>query len=151
MGKEKIYLDTSVVSAYYDKRVKERQRETVKFWKEILSQYHACVSDITIQEIINTPDDALRKRLQNLIEGVQILKVNRKINVLANNYIEEGIFANKYIYDAMHVAVASFYEVPYLLSWNFRHLVKVKTRKLVSSVNILKGFREIEIILPTEL
>lgn len=34
MKKESIYLDTSVPSAMYDERVKERQETTVKFWKD---------------------------------------------------------------------------------------------------------------------
>jgi hypothetical protein len=53
--------------------------------------------------------------------------------------------------DARHVAIATFYEIAYLVSWNFEHLVKVKTRRMVNSINILEGFREIEIVSPQEL
>jgi hypothetical protein len=37
------------------------------------------------------------------------------------------------------------------VSWNFNHLVKAKTRKLLNSVNILEGFNPVEIISPPEL
>lgn len=53
--------------------------------------------------------------------------------------------------DALHVAIASFNEINYLISWNFEHIVKVKTRKLVNFVNVINGYREIEIISPQEL
>lgn len=53
--------------------------------------------------------------------------------------------------DSLHTAVATYYEIPYLVSWNFEHMVKVKTRKLVNSVNILQGYKEIEIVSPQEL
>jgi predicted nucleic acid-binding protein len=33
MKKESLYLDTSVLSAYYDERAKERMEATIKFWK----------------------------------------------------------------------------------------------------------------------
>ncbi len=32
MNKEKVYLDTTVPSVYYDTRTPERQRLTVQFW-----------------------------------------------------------------------------------------------------------------------
>jgi len=42
MKKELLYLDTSVVSAYYDRRAKERQEITTKFWKRGVTQV-SCV------------------------------------------------------------------------------------------------------------
>jgi hypothetical protein len=45
----------------------------------------------------------------------------------------------------------STHEISYVVSWNFEHLVKVKTRKSVNLVNILEGFKEIEIVSPQEL
>ena len=151
MKKENLYLDTSVPSAYYDERTKERQEATIKFWKNVLPNYQVYVSVITIEELDNTKDDTLRMKLKKLIRDFESLKINNTIEDLAKAYIDNNIFSEKYIDDARHVAIASFYEVNYLISWNFEHLVKVKTRKLVNSVNILKGFGEIEIISPQEL
>ena len=83
----------------------------------------------------------MRKRLRRLTKGFKILKGNNKIRDLANVYIERGVFPERYMDDALHVAIATFYEISYLVSWNFEHLVKVKTRKWVNSVNTLQGFR----------
>ena len=85
------------------------------------------------------------------IKGFKVLRTNKKIKDLANAYVERGVFPEKYIDDALHVAVASFYDISYVVSWNFEHLVKVKTRKSVNLVNILEGYREIEIVSPQEL
>lgn len=149
--KESLYLDTSVVSAYYDRRAQERREATVKFWKEILPKYQVCISEATVEEIDVTKDPALKDKLERLIKNFKVLKVNTYIKDLAKAYVEEGIFPERYIDDAIHVACAAFYVIPYLISWNFEHLVKVKTRKMVNSVNILKGFMEMEIISPQEL
>ena len=151
MDKEKLDLDTSVISAYYDRRVKERQKETVKFWKDILLGYEIYISEITIKEIANTKQISLRGKLTKLINGFKVLKLNKSIRSLADSYVEKEIFSKAQHADAFHVAAASFHGIFYLASWNFGHLVKVKTRKMVSLVNVLKGFREIEIIMPTEL
>jgi len=151
LKKESLYLDTSVPSAYFDKRTEERQSATIKFWETVLPDYQVYISEITIGELDNTKDEDLRTRLKYLVKNFEILKTNEDIKTLAKAYVDNNIFSEKYIDDALHVAIASFYEITYLLSWNFEHLVKVKKRKQVNSVNILKGFGEIEIISPQEL
>jgi predicted nucleic acid-binding protein len=151
MKKETLYLDTSVPSAYYDKRAKERQEATIKFWKEVLPNYQCYISEITVEELKDTKDEVLRRELKKLIKGFKVLKTNEEIRALARAYIEKGIFSEKYIDDAHHVAIASYYEISYFVSWNYEHLVKVKTKKVVNLVNILEGFKEIEIVSPLEL
>ncbi len=109
------------------------------------------VSEITVKELENTKNETSRRKFRKLIKNFKVLKTNKKIRDLANAYIDKGVFPEKYIDDALHVAIASFYEVSYVVSWNFEHLVKVKTRKSVNLVNILEGFRDIEIVSPQEL
>ncbi|MBU1262124.1 PIN domain-containing protein [bacterium] len=151
MRKETLYLDTSVPSAYYDERAKERMEATIKFWKETLPYYKVYVSEITVEELDDTKDESLRRKFRELIQDFKVLKIKKSIRDLARAYIKEEIFPEKYVDDAIHVAIASFYEISYLVSWNYEHLVKVKTRKIVNSVNILDGFKEIEIVSPLEL
>jgi predicted nucleic acid-binding protein len=151
MERESLYLDTSVPSAYYDKRAKERMEATIKFWQEVLPHYKIYVSEITVKEFEDTKDEGLRRKFRELIKGFKVLKEKKAIKNLARAYIEKEIIPEKYIDDALHVAVASYYEISYLVSWNYEHLVKVKTRRLVNSVNILEGFKEIEIVSPLEL
>lgn len=151
MKKETLYLDTSVISAYYDKRTKDRQEATVRFWKEILPNYQVYISEITIEELGDTKNEILRRNLNKLIQHLKVLKINPKIRDLAKTYIERNVFSERYMDDALHVAVASFYEISYLVSWNFEHLVKVRTKRLVKLVNTLEGFREVEIVSPPEL
>lgn len=151
MKKETLYFDTSVLSGFYDERAKERQDATITFWENVLPNYKAYISEITVKELEDTKDETLRRKFKGLIKSFKVLKANKKIRDLANAYIERGVFPEKYVDDALHVAVASFYGISYVVSWNFEHLVKVKTRKSVNLVNILEGYREIEIVSPQEL
>ena len=151
MKRESLYLDTSVPIAYYDVRAKERSDATIRFWRDVLPDYKVYISEFTVRELDNTKDKTLKRKLRKLVKNYRELKSNNKIRNLANTYIERGIFPEKYLDDALHVAIATYYEICYLVSWNFEHLVKVRTRKLVNSVNILEGFKEIEIVSPGEL
>ena len=60
--KLRVYLDTSVFSAYYDDRLIERKAETEQFWKK-LNQFEVSTSEIAKEELAETPDDDLRKKI----------------------------------------------------------------------------------------
>ncbi|MBU1627664.1 PIN domain-containing protein [bacterium] len=121
-------LDTSVPSAFYDENAKERQEATKDFWKLTIPNYCVYISEITLEELNETKDDILKTKLLELVCSFEILKINSQISDLSKLYLKEGVFSKKYSDDALHVATATFYEINYLISWNFQHLVKVKTR-----------------------
>jgi predicted nucleic acid-binding protein len=148
---DSIYLDTSVPSAYHDDRARERRDATRIFWNTVLPKYRAFVSPVTIEELNRTTDPVLRKTMLDLVEPFSVLNMNESIHKLADSYIENNVIPAKYLSDALHAACASFHGINYLVSWNFDHLVKARTRKLLGSVNVLEGFQPIEIISPQEL
>lgn len=53
--------------------------------------------------------------------------------------------------DALHLAIASVHGLDYLVSWNFKHIVNVRTRRLVNAVNVNNDLRPLEIVAPLEL
>ena len=145
----KIYLDTSVISALFDKRTPERLAQTEQAWK-LLPDYMVCISNVVIEELSNAKDD-YKERFLKTIEGFTILEVTDDVYELANEYVARGIFPEKYIDDAVHVAVATLNNIGILLSWNFTHLVKIKTRRMIALVNSEKNYISVEIISPPEL
>lgn len=150
MNKSKrIYIDTSVISAMFDERTPERMSLTKKMWKDI-DEYKVYISNIVIDELKAAPDEK-RNKFMNVISDFDKLEVTDEVKELADEYIKEEIFPKKYYDDALHVAIATVNDIGYLLSWNFKHLVKVKTRKLVSLVNTKYDYSSIEIIVPPEL
>lgn len=42
-------------------------------------------------------------------------------------------------------------EMDFLLSWNFKHIVRRRAKDTVKMVNSLNGLRQIEIMTPAEL
>lgn len=151
MFKQSIYLDTTVPSAYYDARTPERQGQTRAFWQDVLPRFDACVSGLVVLEMNATPDVTKRAQLTALVSKMDVLAFNEDALRLAQEYVERGIFPEKYESDAQHVAVAVTHGIGYLCSWNFTHLVKVHTRREVNLVNSLQGYGPIEIVAPPEL
>jgi hypothetical protein len=122
---------------------------TKQFWGEI-DEYNVFISELVIDEIKGAPqplqDDMLRK-----VENFTILPITDNVQKMANVYTENGIFPQKYSDDALHTALASVNQITVLLSWNFTHLVKLKTRRMVALMNTIHNYNPIEIITPPEL
>ena len=53
--------------------------------------------------------------------------------------------------DAYHIAIAVTSTADILVSWNFRHIVRRKTRDIVNMINTAVGYPHMEIVSPGEL
>ncbi len=107
--------------------------------------------DIVFEELNAVTDDGLRNKLIELTNDFDTLKIDTEVEALTDQYIKKGIFPEKYRDDALHLAVATVNGIDILLSWNFEHLVKRKTRLEANLANSLNGYKSIDIIVPPEL
>lgn len=149
--KLKIYLDTSVPNAYFDEKNVVRKEVTRNFWGK-LTGYEVFISDVVIKEIDDIKDEEKRKALRGLIGGCNTLtSYNEEVRNLAKEYIVRGVIPLKYIEDAIHVAIASVNSLDVLVSWNFEHIVKLKTKREVNAINVVLGYNQIEIVEPSML
>lgn len=151
MKKESLYLDTSVPSAYYDERDKAIQKETIYFFDKKLERYEAYISEVTMAELRRTKAPSRKRQLLTLVEGITILSKTEAAEELADLYVKKRIIPLRYRVDAIHIAIATLKGIDILISWNFDHMVKHKTRRMVAEVNSLRGYEPIDIISPQEL
>jgi len=150
MKKLAIYLDTSVFSAYLDERTPSRMDLTQDFWKSI-DDYDKYISNVVLEELDAITDNILKEKVLKLTEGFEILHMNDEVKNVAHEYLKVGIIPEKEINDALHLAFVTVNQVDILLSWNFKHLVKRKTRILVNLVNCQMGYKHIDLLAPPEL
>ena len=137
---QRLYLDTTVPSAYIDARAPDRQRLTEEFWLERLPTYEPLISALVIAEIRDTPDADKRLRLEALVQSFTVLPVTAEAEDLANEYVDRGVVRAKFRDDALHVALAVTEQIPLLASWNFKHLVKLQVRRQINLINAILGF-----------
>lgn len=148
--KLRVYLDTSVFSAYYDDRLIDRKAETEQFWRR-LSQFEISTSELAKQELFQTVNAALRTKLQKLLEQVKVFPVTQEMLALAQSYLDAGVFTPVMFNDVLHVAASMLTRQDVLLSWNFKHLVNRRRRAMINQLNISKGLPTIEIVAPPEI
>jgi len=58
----------------------------------------------------------------------KFVNISTEVENLTQVYINEGLIPEKYENDALLIALTSVYSLDILVSWNFKHLVKKKTR-----------------------
>jgi len=146
----KIYLDTSVFSALFDTRNPERQELTKEFFSKI-KDYEVYISDLTRIEIDKTPDDELRNKMRKVITDIKVVPSNETVQQLTEEYIRYDAISENYTEDAYHIAAAVVNNLDIVVSWNFRHIVRRKTKDIVVMVNTKNDFKHIEIMTPAEL
>jgi len=148
--KIKVYLDTSVISALFDEKNPQRQFLTQLFFKSVES-LDVYISEVVLAEIDDTRDTRLREKLKKTAISFKVLPINQESSILADEYVRQGAMPSDYPEDALHISIATVNSLNYLLSWNFEHIVKVKTRKIVNMINDSLGYPDLEIITPAEL
>ena len=82
--------------------------------------------------------------------SVKILFSSGEAERLADIYVAEKIIPAKYATDALHIAIATVNKLDFIVSYNFQHIVKIKTIALTGIVNLREGYNQIGIFSPTE-
>ena len=109
------------------------------------------MSDIIVSELINAPQavkDILLSIPQRVIE---VVKITAEVLQLRNAYINEGVVTSKSINDATHVAAATIARAAAIISWNFKHIVRLDKMKGYNQINLLNGYGILTIISPLEV
>ena len=151
MRKLKIYLDTSVISHLFAPDAPDKQADTLQLWEDIKNGlYEVIMSDVTLTEINNCKEPKYSILLDYLSEiEYELFPVTNEAENLAGEIIKQGILTQKSYDDCLHISIAVINNCDIILSWNFKHMVNVKTINGVRAVNILNGYKSIDIYSPT--
>jgi predicted nucleic acid-binding protein len=137
--KSSLYLETSVVGAYLDNGEPFRRDLTIRWWEHEMGDYRAVISPLVTRELERIPEPH-RSSYLNLISPLEQVELTEEASILADGYISRGIFNRKYIADALHVAIASYHKIDYLVTWNFGHLANVRRQARIRLFNTAAGF-----------
>src|SRR6185295_1220354 len=105
-------------------------------------------SSILVERELERMAEPHRSGYLNLVRPLEQLELTDEVAILAEGYIDRGIFHRKYIADAIHVAIASFHKVDYIVTWNFGHLANVRKQARIRLFNTAAGFFAPLIITP---
>ena len=79
------------------------------------------------------------------------LPITPEVNDLAQEIIRRGILTAKSLDDCTHIAVAILNNCDIIVSWNFKHIVNIKTIHGVREITVSSFYKSIDIYPPTSL
>lgn len=150
MRKLKLYLDTSVISHLDAPDTPEKMAETLAFWDILKTgKYDVVISNVVIDEIERCQEPK-RTFMNSKVAEIDplVLEQDEEAESLADEYIDRSVLSQKNFNDCLHIALSVIHNCDYLISWNFRDLVNVRTIEGVKIVNAINNYQEIMIVPP---
>jgi formylmethanofuran dehydrogenase subunit B len=149
MKKMRIYADTSVFGGCFDE---EFQVESQKLFDAVRSgTFILVVSDAVLAELQGAP-----QKVREIVSGldparVEFVAITTEMENLRDAYLKAGVVGPDSREDAEHIAIAVVSGVDLVASWNFKHIVHYDKIAGYNAVNLLNGYRPLQIFSPKEI
>ena len=137
--KPTVYIETSIISYLTAKPSRDlivagHQQITVEWWENVRSKVECFVSPFVLQEAARGDEEFAQRRLA-AIAGFPVLAENNEIRDLARKYFAVINLPEQAKIDAFHLAVAAWYRIDYVLSWNCKHIASGRVQKVLGETN----------------
>ncbi len=147
--KPTVYIETTIPSYYCDERSElagdiARTRE---WWDQERGAYECFVSPVVFDEL-SAGGYPTREACIALVEGLASLGVEEDVLEIASAYQARGLMPRQPAADAIHLALASYYRIEYLLTWNCRHLANVNKARHLQALNLQLGLGSPQLVTP---
>ncbi|MGQ0736355.1 MAG: hypothetical protein ACT4QD_22210, partial [Acidobacteriota bacterium] len=145
----RIYVDTSVLGGCFDAEFAPWSNGLIGDFRS--GRLLPVLSDVTAAEVIQAPESVRDLHREMLILAKPILTMTPEVLDLVAAYDARRILAAKYVADMRHIALATIATVDALVSWNFRHIVRLEKIRLFNTVNVELGYQPLTILSPREV
>ena len=149
MKKLRIYIDTSVIGGCFDPEFKIWSEALIEDFKQC--RYVPVLSEVTAAEIEPAPSDVKRLHQELLALPAEEVGVTDDAISLVESYLTHSVLGHRFYNDMLHIAIATIVEVDVLVSWNFKHIVRLDKIRLFNAVNLEHGYKTLSIYSPREV
>lgn len=154
MTKPLAYIETTVPNFYYDFRpdpeIVARRGWTREWWASAHQHYQSVTSQEVLTELSAGASLWVPLRLE-LLKGIPLIPLAPALADIVKTYQRHKLMPTRPGGDAVHLALASFYECDFIVTWNCRHLANPRKFAHIRHINRLLGLSVPEIVTPEEL
>jgi hypothetical protein len=150
----RVYLETSFFSACVTDRTDIESlywKQESLGWLQTQSRKHSLFVSGEVLAELGHPSYLLRRDALAFLAGIPVLEVTSEVLGLAHVLIREKVMPGPLEGDAVHVAVATYHRMDYLLTWNVKHLANPNKRMHLSKICLRVGLAPPEIVTPTNV
>ena len=148
----KVYLETTVFNRFLEED-RDYNVETRQLFEKIKQNEIDAYSSAYVIEELDKATEPKRSEMLNLIHEyrITILEIDQRAYDLAEAYIEMGIIPVKFRIDGVHIAMAAIHDMDCIVSLNFHHINKLKTKITTEVIHRMKGYNNPFICTPMEV
>ena len=152
MRKQRVYFETTIFN-YYFQPERDAHRATLHLFSALeQGKLEVFTSQFVIDELMLAPSPKREQMLELIARyGIPVLQPSEEAAKLAVLYLETGALPPASTADSLHIAIASVYGLDLIISLNFEHIVRQRTRRMTAAVNTLYGYSAVEILSPMEV
>ena len=123
---------------------------TRQWWDTERGDYECYISEAVLAELAEG-DYPTQRQCLSLVDEMPELVITGEIEQIAAVYQARKLMPREPIRDALHVAIASFYRMDFLLTWNCKHLANANKTRRLRELNLEMGLSIPELVTPYQL
>jgi hypothetical protein len=137
----RLYLETTIFNYYFDAE-RDGHADTVWLFESIREGKHEAFTSLyTVSELEDAPEPRRSKMLALIDEyNIAVLPITDESDRFADVYVSENVIPPRFRLDGAHIAIASLNGLDYVLSYNFKHINRAKTKLLTERINRIHGY-----------
>ena len=152
---EYLYIETSIISYLVARPSNNlisaaRQKITYDWWNTERNKYNIFISELVLAECSRGDERAVKLRI-NVAKEIKVLKITKECIELAELFFRKALLPEKARDDALHVAIATHYQMDFLLTWNCRHLANAHFIRKLQKISFDEGLVVPTICTPQEI
>ncbi|MBF0315561.1 MAG: type II toxin-antitoxin system VapC family toxin [Oligoflexia bacterium] len=150
-----VYIETSVISYYANQLSRDivlagKQQTTRDWWENVLPKLKVYVSPYVLAEISKgTPKEVEMRK--SAVMHFEVLEEIPDVVSLAKGYLKKMSIPRKSEIDAYHLAIATIYNLDFIVSWNCKHIANAFMIKQIQKINGEFNLSSPLICVPTEM
>jgi predicted nucleic acid-binding protein len=136
----RVYLETSFFSACVTTRPdvnSQSWKQRSLSWLKTQAPRHALSVSAEVVRELSSKSYPNRDAARAFVADIQLLPVTAEVLALGQLLIDQRVMPGPLKGDAIHVAVAAYHGIEYVLSWNVQHLANPNKR--VHLARVLMG------------
>jgi predicted nucleic acid-binding protein len=145
----RVYMDTSVIGGCFDAEFSLWSNRLVQDF--YAGRFLPVVSAVVAAEVERAPEQVRAKFEEILRLDPAFLEITEEAVNLAEVYSSHGALPPRFRNDLLHIALATVGNVDVLVSWNFKHIVRLEKIRIFNAVNLELGYKSLQIHSPREV
>jgi hypothetical protein len=135
---DRIYIETTIFNRYFDTD-RDYVKETQQLFQNIKSgMLDAYTSAYVVDELEAAPSPKKEQMLQLITDyDIKIIEYDERAPKMADYYIQSGMLPERSRMDGIHIAIASLNNMDFIVSLNFKHINRAKTKLKLETANEL--------------